>query len=171
MKLVGKVKEAHGLKGDLYVMIFSGDISWLKQLKNFQLNSKLQGELDGEVSSVKPFKLGFLLKSPQIADRTAAEPWKGAEFSIPDELLVSKQGETIYLSEILNFKLKDPEQKVLGEVVAFAHNGAHDLLVIKTADGKEVEVPFVEAFIKKIDWKNKALVMDLPEGLFDIENL
>ncbi|WP_374073319.1 hypothetical protein [Bdellovibrio bacteriovorus] len=31
MKLVGKIREAHGLKGDLYVLIFSGDISWAKK--------------------------------------------------------------------------------------------------------------------------------------------
>ena len=35
MKLVGKVREAHGLKGDLYVLIFSGDISWAKKMKSF----------------------------------------------------------------------------------------------------------------------------------------
>jgi 16S rRNA processing protein RimM len=170
MKVIGKVKEPHGLKGDLYIMVFSGDVSWLPKLKSFALKSKTAGEITAEVSSVKPFKLGFLLKSPQITDRTAAEPWKAAEFSIPEELLVSQEGETIYLNEILNFKLKDPEQNVLGEVVAFSSNGAQDLLVVR-AGGKEVEVPFVEAFIKKIDWKNKSLVMDLPEGLFDIEKL
>ncbi len=168
MKLVGKVKEAHGLKGDLYVMVFSGDISWLKQLKSFSLQSKTESAPDLEVTSVKPFKLGFLLKTPFINDRTQADKWKAAEFSIPEELLVSKAGETIYLSEIIDFKLKNPEQNVLGVVKAFSFNGAHDILVIKT-EGKDVEIPFVEAFIKKIDWKNKVLVMDLPEGLFDLE--
>lgn len=170
MKLVGKVKEAHGLKGDLHILIFSGDISWLKQLKTFTLKSKTAEATDLEVSSVKPFKTGFILKTPAIKDRTEAERWKAAEFYIAADLLVSKEGETIFLSEILNFKLKDSEQNVLGQVVAFSNNGAHDLLVIKTPSNKQVEVPFVEAFIKKIDWKHQTLVMDLPEGLFDIEN-
>ncbi len=169
MKLVGKVKEAHGLKGDLYIMVFSGDISWLKKLKSFSLKSKVSGEIEAEVSSVKPFKLGFLLKSPQIADRTAAEAWKAAEFYIPDELLVSEKGETIYLSEILNFKIKNPEQETLGVIVGFGSNGAQDLLVVE-ANGKKIEIPFVEAFIKKFDWKHQVLVMELPEGLLDIEN-
>ena len=37
MKLVGKIREAHGLKGDLYVLIFSGDITWAKRMKKFAL--------------------------------------------------------------------------------------------------------------------------------------
>ena len=37
MKSVGKVREAHGLKGDLYILIFSGDISWDKRMKQFGL--------------------------------------------------------------------------------------------------------------------------------------
>lgn len=91
------------------------------------------------------------------------------EFYVEDDLFVSKPGEGIYLNEIKNFKLKDPEQKVLGEIVGFSSNGVQDLLVVE-ANGKKVEVPFVDAFIKKIDFKHQAVVMDLPEGLFDIEN-
>lgn len=170
MKLVGKVREAHGLKGDLYVLIFSGDISWAKRMKSFGLKAKDSDEMQTfTVERTKPFKKGLIVKAAEIADRTAAEGVEHLEFFVDDQLLVSKPGETIYLSEIKNFKLKNPEQTVLGEIVGFSSNGAQDLLIVE-ADGKKVEVPFVDAFIKKIDFKHQAVVMDLPEGLFDIEN-
>lgn len=170
MKLVGKVREAHGLKGDLYVLIFSGDISWAKRMKSFALKNKDSEEMETfTVERTKPFKKGIIVKASEIADRTAAEGVEHLEFFIDDELLVSKPGETIFLSEIKNFKLKNPEQTVLGEIVGFSSNGAQDLLIVE-AGGKKVEVPFVDAFIKKIDFKHQAVVMDLPEGLFDIEN-
>lgn len=170
MKLVGKVREAHGLKGDLYVLIFSGDISWAKRMKSFGLKAKDSDDIQSfTVERTKPFKKGLIVKAAEIADRTAAEGVEHLEFFVEDELLVSKPGETIYLSEIKNFKLKNVEQVVLGEIVGFASNGAQDLLVVE-AQGKKVEVPFVDAFIKKIDFKHQAVVMDLPEGLFDIEN-
>ncbi|MEN0058671.1 MAG: ribosome maturation factor RimM [Bdellovibrio sp.] len=171
MKLVGKVREAHGLKGDLYVLVFSGDISWVKRLKAFGLKTKDSDEIrQYTVERTKPFKKGIIVKAAEISDRTAAEGVEHCEFYIDDELLVSGPGETIYLSEIKNFKLKNPEQTVLGEIVGFSSNGVQDLLVVETA-GRKVEVPFVEAFIKKIDFKHQAVVMDLPEGLFDIENV
>ncbi len=170
MKLVGKVREAHGLKGDLYVLIFSGEISWAKRMKSFGLKAKDSDEVKTfTVERTKPFKKGIIVKAVEIADRTAAEGVEHLEFFIDEELLVSKPGETIYLSEIKNFKLKNPEQTVLGEIVGFSSNGAQDLLVVE-AEGKKIEVPFVDAFIKKIDFKHQAVVMDLPEGLFDLEN-
>ena len=170
MKLVGKVREAHGLKGDLYVLIFSGDISWAKKMKSFGLKAKDSDDIKTfDVERTKPFKKGIIVKAKEIADRTAAEGVEHMEFFVEDDLFVSKPGEGIYLNEIKNFKLKDPEQKVLGEIVGFSSNGVQDLLVVE-ANGKNVEVPFVDAFIKKIDFKHQAVVMDLPEGLFDIEN-
>ncbi|MDG0816516.1 ribosome maturation factor RimM [Bdellovibrio svalbardensis] len=170
MKMIGKVREAHGLKGDLYVLIFSGDISWAKRLKKFSLQLKGSDESqEFTVERVKPFKKGIIVKAAEVADRTAAEALEHFEFSIEEDLLTSKPGETIYLSEIKNFKLKDPEQNILGEIVDFSSNGAQDLLVVDIK-GKKVEVPFVDAFIKKIDFKHQSVVMDLPEGLLDIEN-
>lgn len=170
MKLVGKVREAHGLKGDLYVVVFSGDISWVKKMKSFGLKAKDSDEIQTlTVEKTRPFKKGIIVKATEINDRTDAEGFEHMEFFIEESLLVSKPGETIYLSEIKNFKLKDLEQTVLGEIVDFSSNGVQDLLVVE-AQGKKVEVPFVDAFIKKIDFKHQAVVMDLPEGLFDIEN-
>ncbi|WII71136.1 ribosome maturation factor RimM [Bdellovibrio sp. 22V] len=170
MKLVGKVREAHGLKGDLYVIIPSGDISWAKRMKSFALKAKDAEELETfEVERTKPFKKGLIVKAKEVTDRTMAESLEHMEFHIEDDLLISKPGETIFLSEIKNFKLKDPEQKLLGEIVAFSSNGVQDLLVVE-AGGKKVEVPFVDAFIKKIDFKHQTVIMDLPEGLFDLEN-
>lgn len=171
MKLVGKVREAHGLKGDLYVLVFSGDITWAKRMKTFGLKSKDSDEIKTfNVERTKPFKKGIIVKAAEISDRTAAEGIEHLEFYVDEDLLVSKPGETIYLSEIKNFKLKNPEQTVLGEIVGFSSNGVQDLLIVD--DGrKKVEVPFVDAFIKKIDFKHQAVVMDLPEGLFDLENI
>jgi 16S rRNA processing protein RimM len=172
MKLVGKVKEAHGLKGEFYILVFSGDVSWLPRLKSCGIKLKSQAEPQSfAVEKVKPFKDGFILKTAEVKDRTAAEPFKGAEFHIDEELFVSKKGETIYLSEILNFKVKDKDQTDIGQIVAFSSNGVQDLLVVKKANGKDIEIPFVEAFIKKIDWKHNTLVMDLPEGLTDLEKI
>lgn len=170
MKLVGKVREAHGLKGDLYVLVFSGDITWAKRMKTFGLKAKDSDEIKTfTVERTKPFKKGIIVKAAEVSDRTAAEGVEHLEFFVDEDLLVSKPGETIYLSEIKNFKLKNPEQTVLGEIVGFSSNGVQDLLVVDDGS-KKVEVPFVDAFIKKIDFKHQAVVMDLPEGLFDLEN-
>ncbi|HEY8271728.1 MAG TPA: ribosome maturation factor RimM [Pseudobdellovibrionaceae bacterium] len=171
MKLVGKVKDAHGLRGELYILVFSGDVSWAKKLKTFELRSPRTGEIASyAVEKMKPFKQGLIVKSPLMMDRNAAEAVKGFEFSIPADIFVSKPGETIFLNEIMDFMVKTAAQENVGLIKGFSSNGVQDLLVVDAAKGR-VEIPFVEAFIKKIDFKHHTIVMDLPEGLLDLENL
>ncbi len=117
-----------------------------------------------------PFKKGLIVKAEEIQDRTAAEGVEHLEFFVEEDLFVSKPGETIFLTEIKNFKLKDAEQNVLGEIVGFSSNGVQDLLVVKSQGAKKWKFRLSMLYIKKIDFKHQAVVMDLPEGLFDIEN-
>ncbi|MFP5519616.1 MAG: ribosome maturation factor RimM [Bdellovibrionia bacterium] len=174
MKLIGKVKEAHGLKGDLYVLVFSGEVSWLPRLKTFAVKSAKASAEDMQtftVQRVKPFKQGFIVKANEIENRNQSEVMKGWEFYIDSELLVSKAGESIYLGEIQNFTVKNPEQVIIGKITGFGSNGAQDLLVIEKTDGKSSEIPFVEAYLKKIDFKNQSIIMDLPEGLLSLDEI
>lgn len=162
-KQVGKVKEPHGLKGELYILIFSGDVSWAPKLKQFQLGQTLY-----QVERVKPYKDGLIVKPREISDRNASEAVQGQSFSISASLFVSKKGETIYLSEILGFHVYDGNTD-LGPIQKFSSNGPQDLLVL-TYYGKEVEIPFVEAFIRKIDFENSKVLMELPVGLYDMSD-
>lgn len=176
MRLIGKVKDAHGLKGELYVMVFADDVSWWPKLKHFGLGESIrigqEAPANPNLSTMtcqlaKPFKKGLIIKPADVGDRTTAESLVGKGFWVPDEFFISKPGETIFLSEIEGFLVKDPEQKTLGQIVGFSSNGPQDLLVLKTATG-QAEVPFVEAFLKKIDFEKKSVVMDLPEGLLEL---
>lgn len=162
-KHVGKVKDAHGLKGELYVLIFSGEAAWVKKLKYFKLAEEIY-----EVESSKAFKQGLILKPKLITNRNQSEALKGLPFFIPESLLVSQKGETIYLSEIMGFEVFDHE-KCLGKIKSTSMNGGHDLLQIELIGGILVEVPFVESFIKEIVWAEKQVRMILPEGLIEIQ--
>ncbi len=170
-KLVGKIKEAHGLRGEVYVLIFSGDISWLPKLKELQLkNPETEEVLSFKKFKAKPFKKGFILSIDGILDRTQAEKFHGFTVLIPAPMFVSKPGETIYLSEIADFFIHDMEGVVLGQIVGFSTNGSQDLLVVQ-GEKTKADIPFVGPFIKEINFEKKFIIMDLPEGLFDLENL
>lgn len=174
MKLVGKVKEAHGLKGELYILVFSGEAAWLNQLKKFYLKAPgatTAPHQEYEVKRAKPFKQGFIVKPQSIDDRNQSEALKGHEFYIDDDLLISNPGESIYLQEVLNFEIRDVAGNKLGTISGFSSNGVQDLLVVSKLNGEKAEVPFVKAFVKDIDFSARFLVVDLPEGLLDLESL
>lgn len=165
-KNVGKIKDAHSLKGELFVLIFAKDISWADEMKQCQL-----GETTYEVQRWKPYKEGLLLKLKGIEDRTQAEKLRGQIFSIPQDLLQSEEGETIYLSEIQDFTIVDSNGAVLGRITGFSSNVAQDLLVVEKAVGGQAEIPFVENFIVEIDFEGKKIEMDLPDGIWDLQSL
>ena len=50
------------------------------------------------------------------------------------------------------------------------HSG-QDVLVVKSADGREVMVPFVQPLVPEVDVASGYLVIDPPEGLLNLEEL
>lgn len=159
---VGKISDAFGLRGELYALIFSGDVSWLSELEEVLLNKK-----NYKVLKAKPHKKGCVLKLENLADRTAAEYLIGAELSVPEEIFISEDGEALYLSEIENFNVIDQNLGAIGVITGFSSNTVQDLLVITLHD-ENYEIPFVEDFIQSIDHEKQTIYTDLPEGLLEI---
>ncbi|MBY0553378.1 ribosome maturation factor RimM [bacterium] len=168
-KHVGKVMDAHGIRGDIYCLVFSGDANWLDEISTLTLKHRNKEE-EFEISRAKIFKKGFIAKLKGFDDRNRAEAYKGAELWIPAELFISKDGESIYLSELLNFTIEDQILGVIGSVEAFSSNGAQDLLIIKNTK-KEFEIPFVKDFVLNVDFENQKIKTHLPEGLVDINDV
>jgi 16S rRNA processing protein RimM len=164
---VGKVKDAHGIRGELFVVLFSGEAEWVDRLETLRLvpaESSSDGAKTFTVKSVRAHKNGLIAKTEEIKDRNEAETLKGWLLEIPEEFLISEPGETIYLREIQNFSVITKHKGPIGQIVNFATNGHQDLLVVKTSWG-EFEIPLVEQFVEKIDYEAGEIHMDIPEGL------
>jgi 16S rRNA processing protein RimM len=164
---VGWVKDAHGLKGELYIQLFAKKADWLKDLTTFTLKNKTSGEEKTYQSKrTKPHKLGLIIWPEEFKDRNQSEAVKGFTFLIPKEILVSPDALHPYLIEIEGFGVVDATLGAIGVVRGFEYNGAQDLLVVDY-QGREVLIPFVDELIQKFDRSNKTIQMDLPPGLLD----
>lgn len=161
---VGKIKGAHALKGELWVLLFGKSADWLPRLKRVGLGLGLKGpEEFHEVEFAKVHGEGLRIKLRGIPDRTAAELHLNQYFYISEDLLVSKKGEDIFLAEIQDFEVYDGEV-LIGRIESFSSNGPQDLLCL----GRGIEIPFVKEFIENIDFAAKCIRMKLPEGLLEI---
>lgn len=165
---VGKVMDAHGIRGDIYCLIFSGDVSWAEGLKQLHLKEAFTTSVKTyEVKRLKEFKRGFIVTLKDVVDRNQAEFLKGAELWVPAELFVSEDGDSIYLKEILDFSLTDEVLGGIGPITGFSSNTAQDLLQV-AYQGGTIEIPFVKDFVVQIDFEAKTVLTKLPEGLLDI---
>jgi 16S rRNA processing protein RimM len=165
--VVGKVLKAQGLKGDIYVHVFSNETSWLKGLTHFSLIAQSRPTLLMNCERSRRHKQGVVIKPKEIIDRNQSEALKGYFLQIPESLLTTTDnGDDFYLREILNFKVKDKDMNELGEIIGFSTNTAQDLAVL-LRDQKEYQIPLVDHWILKVHRQEKWLVMDLPPGLLD----
>ena len=71
------------------------------------------------------------------------------------------------VSDIVGSCVEDTSKRVLGVLVDVLPTGANDVFLIKPPAPKvgEVLIPALASVIKKIDVKNKLIVVDLPAGL------
>ena len=71
---------------------------------------------------------------------------------------------------LIGFKVLLNDKRILGKITQVAHNPGQDLLSILTPENKEILIPLHEDFIAKVDKRSKTIVMDLPEGLIELNN-
>lgn len=69
---------------------------------------------------------------------------------------------------LTGYKLFVQENRLLGTVSEIIQNPGQWLITVKTADKKEILIPLHEDLIVSIDKKKKIIIMDIPEGLTEI---
>jgi 16S rRNA processing protein RimM len=67
-----------------------------------------------------------------------------------------------------SYKIFLPDNSLLGTVRSVIEHPGQSLLSIETSLKKEILIPLHEDFVISVDNEKKVLVMDLPEGLIDI---
>ncbi len=166
---VGWVKDAHSLRGEVYVQLTAKTADWLDSAAELFLQAKPdEAHLPMKIERAKPFKDGLLVKFEGVNDRNASEALRKHLVFIDEELLVAGEGDPVFLNQLLDFVVFDKDFKV-GTVVGFATNGAQDLLRVQLDKGGEALVPLVDAYILSIDFDKLHLSMDLPPGLLTVD--
>lgn len=105
----------------------------------------------------------------EIPDRTAAESLRGVELSL--ELDAEQESEedpdAWYASQLEGLPVRHVDGRELGVVTGLQHYPAQDLLLVRTADGRRVQLPLVEQLVPAIDLERGEILADPPGGLFE----
>lgn len=171
---VGKVTGAQGVRGEIFVLIFSGEAAWLEKLDEALFGGETwSGSAEHKIKVLrkrlhnKQGGTGLILQLEGVSDRDQAEELlKGKFLYIPDDFLQSEPGEQPYLREFLDLKVLTPSGEEVGRIKGFNDNGVQDLLEVHSASGQTYLIPLVWDWIVNRD--AEALVMDLPEGLLEV---
>ncbi len=86
---------------------------------------------------------------------------------LPLDLLPKLTGDKFYFHEVIGFTVIDENYGEVGTLVHINDKAAQPLFEIDN-DGKEVFIPMIDDFIKKVDRANKTIHVIAPEGLIEL---
>ncbi|RPD93437.1 16S rRNA processing protein RimM [Aureibaculum marinum] len=86
---------------------------------------------------------------------------------LPLTLLPKLTGNKFYYHEVIGFTIEDTNYGNVGSLTAVNDQTAQPLFIIENGD-KEILIPMIDDFIKKVDRTNKKIIVETPEGLIDM---
>lgn len=169
----GKIIKPHGYRGDLTVRFdVSNYQEYVESLLGdaFFIDEGDAGLLPYFIDNIEPKNKGhFKLKFEDVDDENTAKSLRGKEFfySLEKEIIDEESEE---LNSWVGYSLFDQDNVnygVVNDVIDYSGN----ILLQITTKQEDVLVPFNDALIVEIDETNKTIVMDIPEGLFEMNNI
>jgi len=160
---VGKITNAHGLRGDMRVYPYTDK-------ENFEDYSALMIEGNDEtkkITKVRYNKNMVLLKLNGIDHINDVEALKNKELFVYKEDLKPLADDEFYISDIIGCSVEDASGEKLGMVKDYLTHTSQAVFVVKGDDGKEFLVPHVDAFVVSISIEDKRVVVQLIEGLIE----
>jgi 16S rRNA processing protein RimM len=93
-----------------------------------------------------------------------AEKLAGAEVSIPFEQRAELPEDEVFESDLMGCEVFDATGRSLGVVTDFQETGGTPLLQV----GNDLLIPFAKEICTKIELENKRIIVNLPDGLLDL---
>ncbi|HEX4384118.1 MAG TPA: ribosome maturation factor RimM [Myxococcales bacterium] len=154
---IGRVARAHGIRGRVLVAPYDPESQALASLKRIHL-----GPREYRIQLAERVNLGWLVELQGVADRNLADTLRGLEVkAFRDELPPLEEGE-VYYADLIGYTVVDGQGQERGVVERLIAAGAQELLEL--TGGKLVPL----ALVKEVMSDTRRIVVDAPEGLFDL---
>ena len=122
-----------------------------------------------EVEEHWPHKGRMIFKLKGVDSITGAEVLLGCELQIPKAERAELEAGATYISDLVGCTVSDEKAGEIGRITGVQFGaGEAPLLEIERA-GKEILVPFVAEYIRRLDLENKRLELALPEGMLELD--
>jgi len=108
-----------------------------------------------------------VVKLEGIDDEVQAGMLLSCQLYLPVSQLPVLKGKKFYFHEVIGFEVIDKNYGSVGILENIVDVTHHPILQIMN-NGKEILIPLVDEFIKKVDRNNKKLEIEAPEGLIEI---
>jgi 16S rRNA processing protein RimM len=165
--VVGRIARAHGIGGEVSV-----DVRTDAPDERFADGARLETD----PADVGPLTVrrtrwhaGRLLVSfDGVSDRTGAESLRGVLLVVDSATSPATEADEYWDHELAGLSVETADGVALGVIDDVLHPPGPVLLVVRRPDGSEALVPFVQEIVPTVDLASRRVVVDPPEGLFEL---
>ena len=169
---VGIIRKAHGVRGEASVEPWTDSPDRFEELESVTLVSPDETQTrDVAIESFRAHLGRALVKFAGIDAPEDVQALHNWTIEIPESEARELEADEYFLHDLVGLTLVDAEGKSRGEVIDVYEGGGGLLLNVKRADGKTFELPFAADLCTEIDVAAKKIVVNLPEGLDDLDSV
>jgi 16S rRNA processing protein RimM len=173
LTLVGRVRRAHGLHGELVIEPLTDvpDAVFAPGRRVFAGTTDGDPAPDGRtlvVEESRPFKGGgWIVAFDGIADRTEAERWRERYVLARKDELTPVAEHEVYLHDLLGLSVvRAGSLEPVGDVIDVYELPQGIMLDVRRPKGT-VLIPFRPEVVTQVDVAGRRLIIDPPEGLIE----
>lgn len=170
--VVGRVRRAHGIRGELVVEALTDapDAIFAAGRRVFA------GTRDGAVSKhaqelqilrSSPFKGGLIIAFAGIDDKSAADTWRDRYLLVPEEEIEPPAQDELFIHDLIGMRVVRVSGEGVGDVAAMLELPQGLLMEVRRTGGKTVLLPFDDQTVSRVDAEQRVIHVDPIEGLID----
>jgi 16S rRNA processing protein RimM len=168
--IVGRVRKAHGIRGELVVEPITDEpdavfASGRRVIAGTASGDPAKDRRELSILSSRPFKGGLIVHFSGIVDRTGAELWRDRFLLVPADELEPLAHDQVYVHELLGMAVELESGEPVGEVTATYELPQGLALDVKREKGT-VLVPY-DRVVTNVDRERRVIRIDPPLGLLD----
>ncbi|BBL23456.1 ribosome maturation factor RimM [Comamonas terrigena NBRC 13299] len=166
---VGRIADAWGIKGWFKVISYSSDAEVLLTAKNWYLLPAEKGAKHFTGTVLLPVKQArthsdsIVATAAAVGDRNAAETLRGARIFVSRTAFPAADEGEFYWVDLLGLSVVNREGVAMGVVKDLLATGPQTTLVLAYDEGgkeRERMIPFVDAYVDKVDLAGKSILVD-----------
>ena len=167
---IGFTQKPHGIHGELVVRFQEEFYETLEEMPVLllEIDELLVPYFISDEGLRFKFGESVIVKFNWVNSDKQAKDLCGLSVFVKDEDVVETEGEFLP-DDLVGYKLYDQSLGLIGEINDVADYSGN-LLITVNYNGKECLVPFNEDLLVRFDEELQELEMDLPEGLFSLDD-
>ncbi|MDZ7632309.1 MAG: ribosome maturation factor RimM [Gemmatimonadaceae bacterium] len=169
--IVGRVRKAHGIRGELLVepITDAPDTVFVSGRRLFAGTATGAPSPDGQelhIVAVRQHMESVRLTLAEVPDRSAAELWRGRFLLAPQDELPPPADDEVYLHDLIGMQVVHVDGRPLGLVVDTYDLPQGLMLDIRPVSGGPTYfLPWHEEILVNVDEAARVITADPPEGL------